>query len=675
MSSRADRLEQTALRAQIADLERELERARRVIHALVGEKIDAIVSPAATEPLLLQQAREELRRSELLLRAIFEGSVDALLFTDHVGAILEANPAACALFGRDRDGLLGTTTAELAAPAPGLDAAGERGTMRLTRPSGEERLIEYTIRRVLEGCSVSVLRDVTDRVRADREKRSAAEELQRTSQLLESIVAAAPHGIAVLDTDGQLRLWNPAAERITGWSREELNPPVPHAATDAEWRALLASVCAAKRRDYVALRRLGKNGQVVDLLLSQAPLLESGAAVGAVLVFADLTETRHLEAQLREAQKMEAVGLLAGGVAHDFNNMLAAIRGFAGLLRSDLAEHDPLRSDVDEILAASERAASLTGQLLAVSRRQPIKLAPMDLCSIVAGMERMLERVMGEDIEVCTFFTSCPATVRGARTQLEQILLNLAVNARDAMPRGGSLMIELEPIIVRTQAKEAPAKRYVGLTVIDTGVGMDEETRSRVFEPFFTTKDLGRGTGLGLATVYGIVKQLGGTIDIDSELGRGTSVRILFPRTDDEPAPMEAPRPKVLRPRGTECVLVVEDEPAVRRMLVHLLSRHGYRVLHAANAGEALLIAEEFGASIDLLLTDVVLPRRSGLELAERLQSDHPRLRVIYVTGYMVTSEAILSGEVVTKPFDPAVLLERIRAVLDAPGVPAPGAR
>ncbi len=382
---------------------------------------------------------------------------------------------------------------------------------------------------------------------------------------------------------------------------------------------------------------------------------------------------RDLERQLQQAQKMEAIGQLAGGIAHDFNNLLTAIIGYSELILVRLPEDDPTVADVREIKGAGERAATLTRQLLAFSRKQIVDPRVLDLNAVVANMEKLLRRVIGEDIELRTVLAADLGRVKIDPGQVEQVVMNLAVNARDAMPRGGALVIEtvnaeLDEGYARTHVAVRPGP-HVMLVVSDTGTGMDEATKARLFEPFFTTKTPGKGTGLGLATVYGIVKQAGGNIWVYSEPGHGTTFKVYLPRVDEaaEPLGLEPAGP----PRGGfEVVLLVEDDAAVRALVREALGSYGYRVLEAADAEQALRLAEEHGAGIALLITDVVMPRTGGRELARRLTELRPDTKVLFLSGY--TSDAILHHGILDrgvaflqKPFTPEALARRVRQILD----------
>jgi two-component system cell cycle sensor histidine kinase/response regulator CckA len=396
---------------------------------------------------------------------------------------------------------------------------------------------------------------------------------------------------------------------------------------------------------------------------------------GVVVLSIDVTESRRLEAQLRHAQKMEAVGRLAGSVAHDFNNMLSVILGYSSLVLADLKPVDPLRADIDMIRIAGEKAAALTRQLLAFSRQQVLAPRVLDLNEVVMGSERMLSRLLGEDIELITRYDRNISKVRVDPNQMDQVVMNLALNARDAMPHGGKLTIETKEVVLDASYTadhfEVTPGPHVMLAVSDTGIGMDKETQSRIFEPFFTTKEVGKGTGLGLSTVFGIVRQSGGNIWVYSEIGGGSAFKVYLPCAEaGEPEVIEVVVPVTLR--GTETILLVEDQDEVRRVAQEILVRQGYHVIACQNAGEALLGCERHPRTIHLMLTDVVMPQMSGRELAERLGPIRPDMKVLYMSGY--TDNAILHHGIldsgifyVQKPLVPDMLARRVREVLDTP--------
>jgi C4-dicarboxylate-specific signal transduction histidine kinase len=396
--------------------------------------------------------------------------------------------------------------------------------------------------------------------------------------------------------------------------------------------------------------------------------------VGGIVVNArDITERKHLEQQLHQSQKMEAVGRLAGGIAHDFNNLLTIINGHAEVQLYQLPQDSPARRGLAEIQQAGTRAAALVRQLLAFSRRQVLCPAVLDLNSVTVEIGKMLPRLIGEDIDLVMMLDPKLHRVKADPVQIEQILMNLAVNARDAMPRGGKLTIEtgnseLDDAFCQQHAGFRPGT-FAVLSVADNGEGMDAKVQARIFEPFFTTKGQGRGTGLGLATVYGIVKQSEGYILVESEPGRGTTFRIFLPAVMQEEAQTKraAQQPAASTPRGSETILLAEDEEPVRMMVQEFLESHGYVVLHAADGLEAWGICEQYPERIHLLITDVVMPRMGGRELAERVTRLHPKLPVLYMSGY--TDDAIVrhgeGHQFLTKPFTLQSLAQKVREALE----------
>src|SRR5690606_20539866 len=389
-------------------------------------------------------------------------------------------------------------------------------------------------------------------------------------------------------------------------------------------------------------------------------------------------ERDRMERQMHAAQRLEAIGKLAGGVAHDFNNLLTVVRVYGSALRDQLDEGDSAREDVEAILAATEQATRLTSQLLAFGRRQVQELTVVSLNQTIRDLERMLRRLIGEHIELVTELAPDLGAVKADVTQMEQVIMNLVVNARDALPSGGRITIETRELTYELPhggdgLTDVPPGRYVTMTVSDNGTGIDEATQARMFEPFFTTKERGRGTGLGLATVYGIVKQSGGTISVSSRVGEGTSVRVCLPRVDERPT-LEPRTRKITAERGgNETVLLVEDEDLVRVATTRVLERNGYGVLAAASPSDAVALVERHSGPIHALITDVVMPQMNGRELARRVLARWPGLRVVYVSGYAddaMVDSALLDAEAVflQKPFTPEALLRTLREVLAPPG-------
>ncbi|MFN8458930.1 MAG: response regulator [Anaerolineae bacterium] len=375
-----------------------------------------------------------------------------------------------------------------------------------------------------------------------------------------------------------------------------------------------------------------------------------------------------LEAQLRQAQKMESIGRLAGGVAHDFNNLLTVILGYSDLMQAQLPADDPLQDKVEQIQQAAERAESLTRQLLAFSRKQMLAPVVLDLNDLVENLRKMLGRLIGEDISLTTMLQAGLWSVKADPGQIEQVIMNLAVNARDAMPAGGRLILETHN--VQENQSERLGSPQVLLVVTDSGHGMDEATVARIFEPFFTTKEQGKGTGLGLATVYGIVKQSGGEITVESQPGQGTSFKIYLPAHEVTLAHSFSPRPQQVARPGYETILLVEDNEMVRNLVRVALRNYGYTLLEAEQGDQALTLAEQHEGGLDLLLTDVVMPQMSGREVAERLKARYPHLKVLFMSGYTddeVIRHGLLTDEVefISKPFSPSFLAAKVREMLD----------
>ncbi|MCI0352407.1 MAG: ATP-binding protein, partial [Acidobacteriales bacterium] len=451
---------------------------------------------------------------------------------------------------------------------------------------------------------------------------------------------------------------------------------------DPSERIILVKEHRLKSRiEGVDVRWKRKDGKHIMVRLSGRTLFNAaGEAESFEMIAEDTTERRALEDQLRQSQKMEAVGRLAGGVAHDFNNLLTVIKGYSELMLDQVQPADPLRGELEEVKKAADRAAALTRQLLAFSRKQVLAPKVIDLNSVISNVQRLLQRLLGEDIELNNALESKLGRLKADPGQIEQVIMNLAVNARDAMPSGGKLTIASSNVILDEtfihDSKVTPGP-YVLLSVTDTGIGMDAETRLRIFEPFFTTKEQGKGTGLGLSTVYGIVKQSGGYISVYSEPGLGTTFKVYLPRVDAvAEVPSAATGDRVQT--GTETILLVEDEDGVRTLTRQLLQRQGYSVLEARHGGEALLICERHAGPLHLLLTDVVLSQMSGRELAQRLSQVRQQMKVLFMSGY--SEEAIVQHGVLDsgtaflqKPFTAESLSAKVREVLDAPRAQAAG--
>ncbi len=507
----------------------------------------------------------------------------------------------------------------------------------------------------------------------------AVETLHRRLRRMETILEGAGDATVVTDRGGRVSFMTKRAEALLG-----LKPGQGydrHLADLARFRDQgagrdvelpIQSVLHGQATAPVAQRlALVGAGPPVEVEETLAPLRDgSGAIAGAILTLRDTTRRREAEDQITRSQKMDALARLAGGVAGDFNNLLTVITGYGEMMRSELAPASPLRGFSDEIIFAADRAAAVTRQLMAFSRHQSGQLRVLDINAALSGMETMLKRLLGERIDLVILPGPGISRVRADQGQLEQMIVNLAMNSRDAMPNGGKFVIETAPVEVT--AKTAVTTDglepgpYVQITVSDTGIGMDAETRSRLFEPFFTTKGQGKSTGLGLSIVYGIVKQSGGDISVYSQPGAGTIFEIYLPRSKDVEVPTRA-RP---RPRGSETILVADDDDGVRRLVHAVLATNGYMVVEASDGREALAVYQSDPDKFDLVLTDVVMPHLNGFELGERISGITPERRILYMSGFRDTPIAVETVEpprnFLHKPFTPDLLLSRVREILDS---------
>jgi two-component system cell cycle sensor histidine kinase/response regulator CckA len=521
-----------------------------------------------------------------------------------------------------------------------------------------------------------LLMTVEQAVRKQRLAQALLDSDERYRFVTENIADA----VFLLDLDGRIALGNHRAEMITGYAQAELVGRaffslLPEAGA-REARARLSDVRAGvKVSPFFEVELIQKDGARVLLEVHVTSVLKDGQPVARLGVARDITERRYLEDQLRQAQKMEGIGRLAAGVAHDFNNLLTAIGGRCYLVLNALTSENPIRREIEIIQDAAERAAKLTHQLLAFSRKQILDPCVLDLNATVTGIEPLLRRMIREDIEIATALDSAAGRVKADAGQIEQVLLNLAVNASDAMPNGGWLTlatsnVTLDEAYARTHAEVEPGP-YVMLSVSDTGHGMTAEVQAHIFEPFFTTKEVGKGTGLGLATAYGIAKQSGGHITVHSEPGHGAVFKLYLPRVEEGPGTAEPARPTEITRRGSETVLLVEDDEPLRTLAREILSIQGYTVLDAISPSEALRLADVHPGPIHLLLTDVVMPQMNGRQVADHLLAARPGLKVLFMSGY--TDAAIVEHGVLEpgthflqKPFTPDGLLRRVREVLDA---------
>ncbi len=633
-----------------------------------------------------KRAEQALRESQERYRDLVENAHDIIYSHDLEGNFTSVNRAAEQITGYTHDESLAMNIFDTVAP----EHAGRSREMIRRKLSGDEvtayemEIVAKDSRRVpvevntkltyQNGVPVGVqgiARDITERKLAQAELTRLAAAVEQTAD-----------SVLITDPKGNIEYVNPAFERITGYSKEEVvgkNPRILKSGKNdpANYRELWDTIL--RREVWVGqLVNQKKDGSLFSERVTISAVLDDTKEIAHfVAVKQDITHEIQLEEQLRQSQKMEAIGQLAGGVAHDFNNLLTAINGYSSLALQKIEENHPLRNYLEEIKKAGDRAANLTRQLLAFGRKQILQPLPINLNDVVGDMNKMLRRLIGEDIVLSARLDSSLKRIQADPGQIEQVLVNLVVNARDAMPQGGTLTIETAMVDFD---EEYAGKRlgtrpgsYVMLAVSDTGTGMDEQTQARIFDPFFTTKDKGKGTGLGLSTVYGIVKQSGGNIWVYSEPGRGTTFKVYLPPIESAGIQAEKAKVEVPIPRGSETVLLVEDEDVVRGLTRQILEQAGYEVVESARGKEAIRLYTESDRSIDLLLTDVVMPETSGKEVADQLTALKPGLKVLFMSGY--TDEAIVHHGVldsniqfIQKPFTPAALARKVREVLDSNG-------
>jgi PAS domain S-box-containing protein len=633
-----------------------------------------------------REGRRALAKSEKKYRLLFATAKDGILILDgETGIITDVNPFLLELTGYAQGDFLGKQLWDI----------GFLGNISASREAFQELKAKKYVRYddlPLEGRDgkkidvefVSNVYAVEDRkiIQCNIRDISARKRVEADRARLIAAIEQAAEMFVVIDAAGNINYVNPAFESITGFTRAEVvganaSLLTSGAHDEAYYQAIWSTVTSGKTwRGQMVTQK--KDGSLFTEDVSISPVRNTaGIITGYVAVKHDVSRDLALELQLRQAQKMEAVGRLAGGVAHDFNNLLSVILTYSELGLRALAPGEPLSADLEEIKKAGERAATLTKQLLAFSRQQVLEPRVLDINELVVATGKMLERLIGEDIELTVRPGNGLGLIRVDPGQFDQVLMNLAVNSRDAMPDGGKVTIETSNAVLDDEYAEthlgALPGRYVMLSVTDTGIGMDKDTQGKIFDPFFTTKDEGRGTGLGLSTVFGIVQQSQGHICVVSEPGQGTTFKLYFPRVDEAAAAAKAPRADLCTLSGTGTVLLVEDEEQIRTMVRNLLRQLGYKVLSAKNGAEALLIsARQPQGAIDLLLTDVVMPNMSGAVLAKRLVSARPDMKVLCMSGY--TDEAVLKQGIleaglafIQKPITPDKLARKIREVLARP--------
>jgi PAS domain S-box-containing protein len=641
-----------------------------------------------------KQVEKELNTEKQRFQTLSENAPYGMVMIDKEGTFVYINSKYRELFGYDlADVPDGKTWFRKAYPDPtyrhhvisvwlndleSFNPGEKRGrTFRVTCKDGTEKIVNFIPVQLETGENLMACEDITERKRME-------EALRESEERYRTLFEGSRDAVYISTRAGKFVDFNQAVLDLFGYTREELKVQYTqdtYVNPGNRYRFQQEIEQKGFVKDYyVKLRK--KDGTEIDCLLtSSVRRAKDGSILGYQGIIRDITERkraeeemRALQEQLRQSQKMEAIGRLAGGIAHDFNNLLTIIKGYSQLSLLDLKEGEPLWGNIEGIEKATRRAADLIRQLLAFSRRQILEMKVLDLNTILQDLDKMLRRVIGEDIELLTTLAEDLGRVKTDPGQIEQVIMNLAVNARDAMPSGGKLTIEtanveLDEGYARGHIAVKPG-RYVMLSVSDTGVGMPPEVRERVFEPFFSTKEKDKGTGLGLSTVYGIVKQSGGNIWVYSEPGQGTTFKIYLPRVDE---PLEELRERVMGeelPRGSETILVVEDDEEVRKLTVQMLKKQGYRVLEAANGSETLIICGQQKEPIHLILTDVVMPGMSGRELVNHLTPLYPEMKVLYMSGY--TDNAIVHHGVleeginyIQKPFTPDSMARKVREVLD----------
>ncbi len=635
-----------------------------------------------------KRAVEALQQSEEYYRSLIENTLDIIAVLETDGLVRYRSPSFARTFGYSEAAIEGANVFSLIHPddRPHVHQILEKGARqsgntdyfecRVRHQDGTWRVLESIGRRFAAESSVNgyVLnsRDVTERKQAE-------EQLRELNETLRAVIETSPLAIYALDLSGAIRSWNSAAERIFGYSeREVAGQPVSSLYVEEEQVVRQRIDDAANGHLAVGAeqrcRRL--DGSTIDVSVWNAQLRDAaGTVTGIVEAVADNTERKRLEEQFRQVQKMEAVGRLAGGVAHDFNNLLTVITGYCQMILDQIGASSPIYGDMEQVVKAADRATALTKQLLAFSRRQIVQPKVIDLGKLVADVQPMVKRLLGANVELAVNAQADLGKVRVDPGQIEQVIVNLAVNARDAMPDDGMLAVHIRNTSLDADNPphplNLPAGDYVLLEVIDTGVGMDAHTLSHLFEPFFTTKEKGKGTGLGLSTSYGIVKQNHGEIFVESEPGVGTTFSIYLPMVAEDPEASPGPDKATPAFTGTETILIAEDEDGVRTVVTDMLRKQGYTVLVANGGAAALEIAKAQPCSIDLLVTDVVMPKMGGRELADRLRHLKPGLKVLFVSGYtegaVVREDEAESGtNFLQKPFSPDQLGKKVRDLLDA---------
>lgn len=648
----------------------------------------------------LHQADRAIRVREARLQGVIGSAMDAIISVDEQQRVVVFNYAAEKMFGCTASEALGSALDRFI-PSQHREIHREHirkfGTAGVTtrsfyspdvlyglRSNGDEFPVEATISQVQAGGEklyTVILRDITERRRTE-------EALRQSEQRLRSMYLHAAVGIEQIGNDGQLMMVNPAFCNLLGYSESEMLGKTSQEIThpeDRERESLLVASMLNGERDFYALekRYLRKDGSSIWVSVTSSPVKDaSGQPLSRVTIIQDIAERKRaelLEEQLQQAQKLESLGQLAGAIAHDFNTLLNVMLGYAGLLLYELPAGDPRRARAEQIEASAQSGAQLTRQLLAFSRKQAFLPQIIDLRKSVNDLQPMLQRLLPDDVEVDVRTSAEPCTVKIDPGRMQQVVLNLATNARDAMPQGGKLTIEVRTVeldeeYVQKRAGMAPG-RYGMLCVSDTGSGMNSENMTHMFEPFFTTKPPGKGTGLGLSTIYGIVKQSGGDVWVYSELGMGTTFKVFLPRSGDGVENAEPPRPLPQKLSGNETILLVEDSNSLRELTRELLARVGYTVLEACDGPQAINLSQTYQGKIHLLITDIVMPKMHGQEVARHIAQQRPGIAIVFLSGY--TEEAVSQMEsagritLIEKPYTADTLLQKVRQLLDDVEAPA----
>ena len=642
----------------------------------------------------IRLAESALRESEAKFRVLAETVPDCIWMMNPELVITYVNPALERILGYSPGEFIGTTLSRHMDPGPLSDVMVFVRRLQSEKGRGPRVVTLETSMIHKEGHQIPV--EVSTSLRVDEEGRpimfqgvsrdiTERKKAFQQAQRLAAIVESTRDAIVSKTLDGTITTWNGGAERMFGFSAREaigrnisflIAPDRPNELTEA-----LRKISKGEIVEPYETVRYTKEGNFVQILLAISPIRnETGRVVGASSIARDVTELERarkerlaMEEQFHQAQKLESVGRLAGGVAHDFNNMLNVILGYGDLILGKLHETDPLRDFANEIVEAGNRSAALTRQLLAFSRKQTLRPQVVNLNDTIKNLEKMLRRLIGEDIELYSNLTEDLAPVEVDPGQIEQAIMNVAVNARDAMPKGGTLTLDTKNTALGDDCTEESVKmapgEYVLLSMTDTGFGMCEETRSQLFEPFFTTKEQGKGTGLGLSMVYGIVKQSGGYIWVDSEPGQGSTFRVYLPATKTRETAKETVDEAKQRQGSGECILVVEDERSLRKLCRAVLKKAGYDVMTAANGGEALLLIEEENARPDLIITDVVMPGMSGKVLVDRLKRTLPDTKILFMSGYTddrIVQHGVLDADFpfIEKPFSTKAFIKKVSEIL-----------